>query len=109
MVLTWWIVDNMFVLDYIPQEYLRGGQKDSIALFTAGWAMKFVPLLGKALADMALRGGSEYARKEFSITRRDAQTGKGIIVEEQHTGLHAQVSSFAATSQQASGSSIRGQ
>lgn len=98
----------MFVLDYVPQKYLRGGPKDSVALFTAGWAMKFVPLLGKALADMALRGGSEYARKEFSITRRDAQTGKGIIVEVGETALYAQVSSFPATNQQGSGSSIRG-
>lgn len=66
----------MFVLDYIPQEYLRGGPKDSVVLFTAGWAMKFVPLLGKALAEMALRGGSEYARTEFAITRRDSSTGR---------------------------------
>lgn len=70
--------------------------------------MKFVPLLGKALADMALRGGSEYARKEFSITRKDAQTGKGIILEDGETALYAQVSSFPATSHQAAGSSIRG-
>ncbi|KKY38290.1 putative fad dependent oxidoreductase [Diaporthe ampelina] len=87
---------NMFVLDYIPQEYLRGGPKNSVVLFTAGWAMKFVPLLGKALADMALRGGSEYAQEEFYVTRRDAKTGKGIIVEEKDTELHAQASSSSA-------------
>ncbi|KAF3256432.1 hypothetical protein TWF192_001857 [Orbilia oligospora] len=64
------IFDNMFVLDYVPEEYLRGGPKDSVVVFTAGWAMKFVPLLGKALADMALHGKSEYARREFSMTRK---------------------------------------
>ncbi|KAK2596406.1 hypothetical protein N8I77_013297 [Diaporthe amygdali] len=101
------VFDNMFVLDYVPQEYLRGGPKDSVMLFTAGWAMKFVPLLGKALAEMALRGSSEYARKEFSVTRRDAETGKGIIVENQGIEKHADVSSFSSFSQQASGSSIR--
>lgn len=42
---------------------LRGGPKDSVALFMAGCALKFVPLLSKTLADMVLRGGSEYAGK----------------------------------------------
>lgn len=97
----------MFVLDYIPQEYLHGGPKDSVILFTAGWAMKFVPLLGKALAEMALRGGSEYARTEFSITRRDSSTGKGIIVKGNEVEKHVQASSAFASSQQASGSSLR--
>ena len=63
--------DNMFVLDYIPEEYLCGGPEKSVAIFTAGWAMKFVPLLGKALADMVLKGGSEFALKQFLITRND--------------------------------------
>ena len=96
----------MFVLDFVPEEYLRGGPKDSVVVFTAGWAMKFVPMLGKALAEMALHGRSDYALKEFAITRKDPKTGKGIIVDEEQQYALSQ-SSFAFT-QQASGSSIRG-
>ncbi|KAK4662897.1 hypothetical protein QC763_602240 [Podospora pseudopauciseta] len=72
------VFDNMFVLDYLPKEYLAGGAEKSVVVFTAGWAMKFVPLLGKALAEMALDRKSDYARKEFEITRKDKK-GKGII------------------------------
>ena len=92
----------MFVLDYVPHEYLRGGPKDSVVVFTAGWAMKFVPLLGKALAEMALCGKSKYALNEFSITRG----GGKIIVDDKKSQARAE-SSFAFT-QQAAGSSIRG-
>lgn len=69
----------MFVLDFIPERYLRGGAKDSVAVFTAGWAMKFVPLLGKALKEMVVDGKSDLKMSEFSITRKDEE-GKGIIV-----------------------------
>jgi sarcosine oxidase / L-pipecolate oxidase len=96
----------MFVLDFIPEKYLRGGQMDSVVIFTAGWAMKFVPLLGKALAEMALDGQSCYALEQFSITRKDPETGKGIIVEDITRNI-LEESSFAFT-QQASGSSLRG-
>lgn len=44
--------------------------------------MKFIPVLGKALARMMLDGESEYAREEFSITRKNPETGKSLIVEE---------------------------
>ena len=70
----------MFVLDYVPKKYLKGGEDDSIVVFTAGWAMKFVPLLGRALKEMALDGKSKYARPEFSMLRKD-KNGQGIIVE----------------------------
>ena len=43
--------------------------------------MKFVPLLGRALKDMALSGGSDYALPEFAMTRRDEKTGKSIITD----------------------------
>lgn len=76
------IPDNMFVLDFIPEEYLKGGPKDSIMIFTAGWAMKFVPLLGRALSDMALIGKSEFKRSEFSITR------SGVVKGECKTIIH---------------------
>ncbi|RKL14521.1 hypothetical protein BFJ68_g6484 [Fusarium oxysporum] len=73
--------NNMFVLDFLPEKYLRGGAEKSIAIFTAGWAMKFVPTLGKALAEMALTGKSDYKLDEFSITR-PAPEGKEIIIED---------------------------
>ncbi|MCJ1381524.1 hypothetical protein MMC17_004635 [Xylographa soralifera] len=73
------VFDNMFVLDFIPEEYLKGGAKDSVAIFTAGWAMKFVPLLGIALKDMVLHGDSKYKRKEFSILRKNQEGTQSII------------------------------
>ncbi|KAF3112807.1 hypothetical protein TWF569_010211 [Orbilia oligospora] len=111
------VFDNMFVLDYVPEGYLRGGPKDSVVVFTAGWAMKFVPLLGKALADMALHGKSEYARGEFSINRK-GDKGETIIVDHSKPQNIAEsfpclnleegeVQSFGARPQQASGSSMR--
>ncbi|KAK0672656.1 putative peroxisomal sarcosine oxidase [Cercophora samala] len=111
------VFDNMFVLDYVPEEYLAGGAEKSVVVFTAGWAMKFVPLLGKALAEMALEGRSEYARKEFEITRRD-KNGKGIIRpvvrgkrgggEMMGVDVEEEGESAFAFEEQASGSSIRG-
>jgi len=95
----------MFVLDFVPEEYLGGGAKDSVVVFTAGWAMKFVPLLGKALAEMALHGRSEYAREEFAINRKDPKTGNSIIVEEKQNFVMSK--SVATFKQQASGSSMR--
>ncbi|KAL7910533.1 hypothetical protein GGI35DRAFT_449032 [Trichoderma velutinum] len=101
------VFDNMFVLDFVPEKYLNGGPKDSVVVFTAGWAMKFVPMLGKALADMALKGNSSYARKNFAITRTDPVTGKGIIVEDGAENRSTQSGAFAST-RQASGSSFAG-
>ncbi|KAH6643228.1 hypothetical protein C7974DRAFT_387082 [Boeremia exigua] len=66
--------DNMFVLDYIPEQYLQGGARNSVAVFTAGWAMKFVPLIGRALKDMVLNGHSEFALDEFKISRLDPES-----------------------------------
>ncbi|KAI0810086.1 hypothetical protein GGR55DRAFT_689257 [Xylaria sp. FL0064] len=100
------VFDNMFVLDHIPEEYLGGGAKDSVVVFTAGWAMKFVPLLGKALTEMSLYGESQYALPEFSITRTDPNTSKGSIIDS--TKLHEQTECSFAFTQQASGSSIKG-
>lgn len=106
----------MFVLDYVPEEYLNGGAKDSVVVFTAGWAMKFVPLLGRALKDMALHGKSEYALDEFKIDRLDPKSkgkdGKpkhGIIEnpDETFNGLAARIGSFSvAKPTQAKGSSV---
>lgn len=71
----------MFVLDFLPEKYLQGGPEKSIAIFTAGWAMKFVPTLGKALSEMVLQDNSEFKKDEFSITRTN-KDGPGIIDEE---------------------------
>lgn len=71
----------MFVLDFVPERYLKGGKKKSVVVFTAGWAMKFVPLLGRALKDMALSDDSNYALPQFAMTRKDEKTGKGIIID----------------------------
>ncbi|RLL97468.1 hypothetical protein CFD26_105573 [Aspergillus turcosus] len=74
--------DNMFVLDHIPEQYLNGGAPKSVALFTAGWAMKFVPLLGQALKELVIEGDSErFALEQFSITRKDPVSGKSLLVE----------------------------
>ncbi|KAF3930134.1 hypothetical protein ABW19_dt0207857 [Dactylella cylindrospora] len=112
------VFDNMFVLDYVPEKYLCGGPKDSVVVFTAGWAMKFVPLLGKALAEMVLRGKSKYALKEFSISRKGPD-GKGIIIDDDESDVTATNSSASTQRvdvvlsapntrpQQASGSSMR--
>lgn len=95
----------MFVLDFIPEEYLRGGKEKSVMIFTAGWAMKFVPLLGRALMEMATVGESKFKRPEFSITRegKDENKGKTIIAKPKY-GVES-VSCFSMEGQ-ARGSSI---
>lgn len=71
----------MFVLDFIPKEYLKGGREKSVMIFTAGWAMKFVPLLGRALMQMARDEKSEYALSQFDITREDKKEKKSVILK----------------------------
>lgn len=41
-----------FVLDFLPGENIN----DRIVVFTGGWATKFVPVIGKILKDLAIRG-----------------------------------------------------
>lgn len=43
-----------FVIDFLQPDVKR------IVVFTGGWAMKFVPMLGKILSDLAIRGQTEY-------------------------------------------------
>ena len=54
-----------FVLDFVPETGNR------IVLATCGWAMKFVPMFGKILADLAIDGKTEYHKeiKPMSIDR----------------------------------------
>ncbi|KAI1214155.1 uncharacterized protein F4807DRAFT_406927 [Annulohypoxylon truncatum] len=101
------VFDNMFVLDFIPQKHLKDGPPKSVVVFTAGWAMKFVPLLGKALADMSLKGESDHTRPEFKIDRKNQVTGRSIIVSNDKPDEQPK-SSFDTLEKQASGSSIKG-
>ncbi|KAI0338507.1 FAD/NAD(P)-binding domain-containing protein [Trametopsis cervina] len=88
------VSDNMFVLDFVPVRYLpahRPGAENSIAVFTAGWAMKFVPLLGRVLSQLVVDGQApEYDISHFSMDRKP--DGKPIIrdgpVATQKEALH---------------------
>ena len=61
------VADNMYVLDFLPPSVGPGHQ--NVALFTAGWAMKLVPLIGKILAQLAIEGATPYDISQFKITR----------------------------------------
>ncbi|KAF8421848.1 hypothetical protein EV426DRAFT_671832 [Tirmania nivea] len=74
------LIENMFVLDFIPEQYLQGGARNSVAIFTAGWAMKFAPLLGRALKQLVIDGCSEYDSDNFKITRRGEKEDETIIL-----------------------------
>ena len=65
-----------FVLDFLP-----GARSDNrIVLFTGGWGMKFVPVIGKILADLAITGKTEYSQliEPMNINR-------GVLVKESGT------------------------
>ena len=72
-----------FVLDFLPES--RSNKR--IVLFTGGWGMKFVPVIGKILADLAIRGETEYSQliKPWNINR-------GVLVKERGTTIMAQQS-----------------
>ncbi|OCH90039.1 FAD/NAD(P)-binding domain-containing protein [Obba rivulosa] len=75
------VYDNMFVLDYIPGDLMpaAGPQREkSIAVFTAGWGMKFVPLIGKVLKELLVDGGTTaYDISQFKMDR-----GEGKIIRD---------------------------
>lgn len=68
------VADNMFVLDYVPSRYLgpsiESDVAKSVAVFTAGWAMKFVPLLGRALKELLVDGETQYDVSHFAMDRK---------------------------------------
>jgi sarcosine oxidase/L-pipecolate oxidase len=99
----------MFVLDFIPEKYLAGGAKDSVAVFTAGWAMKFVPLLGRALKEMVLDGKSDFARPEFAITRGDSRIiiDGPVAIDKTEDTAQVAFSSVMTPQKQKGGSSLR--
>jgi len=61
------VTDNMFVLDFLPPSV--GPGHDNVAVFTAGWAMKFTPLIGLILSQLVTEGTTPYDISEFAITR----------------------------------------
>ncbi|MBI2718117.1 MAG: FAD-dependent oxidoreductase [Rhizobiales bacterium] len=62
------VVDNNYVLDFLPPSF--GAGYDNIALFTAGWGMKLVPLLGIILSELVIDGATSYDISQFKITRK---------------------------------------
>ncbi|MDJ1483490.1 FAD-dependent oxidoreductase [Cytophagaceae bacterium YF14B1] len=60
------VVDNMYVLDFLPDN-IPGHNR--VAVFTAGWAFKLVPLIGKILSQLIIDGSTTYDISEFKITR----------------------------------------
>lgn len=79
------VYDNMFVLDYIPDDLMRDAgpeRSKSIAVFTAGWAMKFVPLIGTVLKEMLVDGGTtDYDISQFKMERRGTKPEQYIVQE----------------------------
>lgn len=62
------VADNMYVLDFLPPSV--GDGYKNVAVFTAGWAMKLVPLIGKILSDLVIEGATSYDISQFKITRK---------------------------------------
>jgi sarcosine oxidase/L-pipecolate oxidase len=61
------VCDNEYVLDTLPASAGDGHQ--NVAIFAAGWGFKMVPLLGRALSQLALEGRTDYDISHFKITR----------------------------------------
>ena len=62
------VADNMYVLDFLPPSV--GDGHKNVVVFTAGWGMKLVPLLGKILSELVLDGATQYDISHFKITRK---------------------------------------
>lgn len=60
------VADNMYVLDYLPPDI--DGYKN-VVVFTAGWAFKLVPLIGRILRQLVLDGETPFDISQFKITR----------------------------------------
>ena len=71
------VYDNMFVLDHLPPSVQN---HKNVAIYTAGWGMKFVPVIGKALKELIFNDISEYTYdlSHFKITRSDSN-GNSVI------------------------------
>jgi sarcosine oxidase/L-pipecolate oxidase len=60
------VADNMYVLDFLPPSV--PGYRN-VALFTAGWGFKLVPLIGLVLQQLVTEGRTPYDISHFTITR----------------------------------------
>ena len=69
-----------FVLDFLPNS------NDRIVLYTAGWAMKFVPIFGKILKDMAVFGKTEHEKLVQNMKIRE---DRQIMVSAEETKVAA--------------------
>ncbi len=54
------------MLDFIPE--CVGAGHENLALFTAGWGMKMVPLIGEILAQLVIDGKTLYDISHYKIT-----------------------------------------
>jgi sarcosine oxidase/L-pipecolate oxidase len=61
------VPDDMYVLDFLPPSV--GPGSENVLVFTAGWAFKMAPLLGRALGQLARTGQTSYDVSQFAITR----------------------------------------
>ncbi|HTX95561.1 MAG TPA: hypothetical protein VME67_12305 [Mycobacterium sp.] len=43
-------------------------------MFTAGWGMKLIPLIGKILSELVIDGSTAYEISQFRITRTGVLT-----------------------------------
>ena len=75
------VPDNMYVLDFLPESVGTGHK--NVALFTAGWGMKLVPLIGRILAQLVIEGNTTYDISHFKITR------PGVLSEAESLTLRA--------------------
>ncbi len=66
------LADNMHVLDFLPPSVGTGHQ--NVAVFTAGWGMKLIPLIGKILSELVIDGSTAYEISHFRITRAGVLT-----------------------------------
>jgi len=90
------VYDNMFVLDFIPSELIGNARPDltnSIAVFTAGWAMKFIPMIGRIMKDLVVDGRTDYNISHFKMDRHTED--KHIIVKNHITVKDAKNSAMA--------------
>ena len=80
-----------FVLDFLPE----ARSNNRIVLFTGGWGMKFVPVIGKILADLAIKGKTDYSQliEPWNINR-------GVLVKAGGTAIIMAQESVKRTSLQ---------
>jgi len=70
------------LLDFAP-EWVHNNE--NIIVYTAGWAAKFIPLLGSILKDLALDGKTEYDISNFKISWQDvrSEVSKNFVTDMQ--------------------------